>query len=140
MLSGGGASPTAIGRFEYGTGVAVRTTAIMSRSDIQERRSKRVLLTSSIGGGILHQERPLQYLKVMLYIYIVFSNIRGPANGAIALGNLTFLDFYERTIRMESPKLAGGDIFYPYFRKLLSKCLLADITFKPMPSIAYRLL
>lgn len=88
----------------------------------------------------MHQERPLQYLKVMLYIYIVFSNIRGPANGAIALGNLTFLDFYERTIRMESPKLAGGDIFDPYFRKLLSKCLLADITFKPMPSIAYRLL
>lgn len=38
MLSGGGASPTAIGGFEYGTGVAVRTTAIMSRSDIQEKR------------------------------------------------------------------------------------------------------
>ena len=36
MLSGGGASPTAIGGFEYGTGVAVRTTAIMYRSDIQE--------------------------------------------------------------------------------------------------------
>jgi len=36
MLSGGGASLTAIGGFEYGTGVAVRTTAIMSRSDTQE--------------------------------------------------------------------------------------------------------
>jgi hypothetical protein len=29
MLSGGGASPTAIGGFEYGTGGAVQTTAIM---------------------------------------------------------------------------------------------------------------
>lgn len=39
MLSGGGASPTAIGGFEYGTGVAdfiQVATAIMSRSDIQE--------------------------------------------------------------------------------------------------------
>ena len=36
MLSGGGASLTAIGGFEYGAGVAVRTTAIMSRSDTQE--------------------------------------------------------------------------------------------------------
>lgn len=35
MLSGGGgASPT--GGFEYGTGVAVWTPAIMSRSDIRE--------------------------------------------------------------------------------------------------------
>lgn len=29
MLRGGGASPTAIGGFEYGTGGAVQTTAIM---------------------------------------------------------------------------------------------------------------
>lgn len=36
MLSDCGASPTAMGGFEYGTGVAVRTTAIMSRSDIPE--------------------------------------------------------------------------------------------------------
>ncbi|KAK8670898.1 hypothetical protein V6N13_037511 [Hibiscus sabdariffa] len=37
MLSGGGAFPTTIGRFEYGTRFIVRTTAIMSRSNIQER-------------------------------------------------------------------------------------------------------
>ena len=44
MLSGGGASPTAIGGFEYGTGVAVRTTAIMSRST--ESAKERTLVQS----------------------------------------------------------------------------------------------
>lgn len=49
MLSdGGGASPTAIGGFEYGTGVAVRTTAIMSRSDIQEVTCTLTLLAQKL--------------------------------------------------------------------------------------------
>ena len=76
-------------------------------------------------------------------VHIVFSNIRGPANGAIALGNFFYLSRFLRAHHTHGESQSGGkdgDLFSPNFLKLLSKCLLTDITFKPMPSITYRLL